>query len=60
MNTKQQNPQQTKRNDNELTDDDLDQDNGGTGLLSSPLGNKLKKPTTPMWTREIVEDVEAY
>ena len=46
--------------DSELTDDDLEQVIGGVGLLSSPLGGSLQKPATQMWTREVVEDVEAY
>jgi bacteriocin-like protein len=60
MNSKHEHIQLANRSDNELTDDDLDQVIGGAGLLSSPLGNKLQKPVTQMWTREVVEDVEAY
>ena len=60
MNTKHEQTTQANSNDNELTDDDLDQVTGGVGLLSSPLGSKYQKPVTQTWTREVVEDVEAY
>lgn len=60
MNAKYAQTTQANSNDSELTDNDLDQVIGGVGLLSSPLGTLYQKPTTQMWTREIVEDVEAY
>jgi bacteriocin-like protein len=60
MNTKQEQTTQANSKGSELTDDELEQVTGGVGLLSSPLGAKYQKPATQMWTREVVEDVEAY
>jgi bacteriocin-like protein len=49
-----------ERDAKELSDEQLEQVSGG-GLLSSPLGEKLKQARSEsVWVREIVEDVEAY
>jgi len=44
----------------ELDDQDLEQVQGGT-LMGGKLPTKLAEATsTSLWTREVVEDVEAY
>ena len=49
-----------ERESNELSEEQLDKVSGG-GLLSSPLGEKLKQAhSESVWVRELVEDVEAY
>ena len=61
MKTKLEQTPQSIGNENELSDEAMDQVVGGAGLLSSPLGVKYRRDaTTGLWTREVVEDVEAY